>query len=84
MVLRAREANEAAAKLGIAVHSVGVHDLLDFDAAFAAIEARHADALLTLVDPFTLQHRKRMWSSQRGVVCQPFMKRASLCNLAAS
>jgi putative tryptophan/tyrosine transport system substrate-binding protein len=60
MVLRAREANEAAAKLGIAVHSVGVHDLLDFDAAFAAIEGRHADALLTLVDPFTLQHRKRI------------------------
>ena len=31
MVLRAREANDAAAKLGIAVQSVGVHDLLDFD-----------------------------------------------------
>jgi putative ABC transport system substrate-binding protein len=60
MVLRAREANDAAAKLGIAVQSVGVHDLLDFDTAFATIESSHADALLTLVDPFTLQHRRRI------------------------
>jgi len=60
MVLRAREANDAAAKLGMAVQSVGVHDLLDFDTAFAAIERSHAGALLTLVDPFTLQHRKRI------------------------
>ena len=60
MVLRAREANDAGTKLGIGIQSVGVHDLLDFDTAFAAIEKSHVDALLTLVDPFTLQHRKRI------------------------
>jgi ABC-type uncharacterized transport system substrate-binding protein len=60
MVLRAREANDAAAKLGLVLQSVGVHDLLDFETAFVAIERSGADALLTLVDPFTLQHRKRI------------------------
>jgi putative ABC transport system substrate-binding protein len=60
MVLRAREAQDAATKLGVIVESVGVHDLIDFDAAFVAIERSRADALLTLVDPFTRQHRKRI------------------------
>jgi putative tryptophan/tyrosine transport system substrate-binding protein len=60
MVLRAQEAREAAPKLGVTVQSIRVHDLVDFGAAFAAIESWHADALLTLVDPFTRQHRKRI------------------------
>jgi putative tryptophan/tyrosine transport system substrate-binding protein len=60
MVLRAQEAQDAATKLGLIVRSIGVHDLIDFDAAFAAIESDRADALLTLVDPFTLVHRKRI------------------------
>jgi putative ABC transport system substrate-binding protein len=37
-----------------------VHDLIDFDPAFARIESSQVDALLTLVDPFTSQHRKRI------------------------
>jgi len=60
MVLRAREAQDAAAKLGVTIHSIGVHDLIDFDPAFARIESGRIDALLTLVDPFTSQHRKRI------------------------
>jgi putative ABC transport system substrate-binding protein len=60
MVLRAREAQDAAAKLGVTIHSIGVHDLIDFDPAFARIESSRVDALLTLVDPFTSQHRKRI------------------------
>jgi putative tryptophan/tyrosine transport system substrate-binding protein len=60
MVLRAREAQDAAAKLGVTMQSIAVHDLIDFDAAFAMIESSRIDALLTLVDPFTLQHRKRI------------------------
>jgi putative ABC transport system substrate-binding protein len=60
MVLRAREAQEAAAKLGLTIQSVGVHDLIDFDSAFATIESGRTNALLTLVDPFTRQHRKRI------------------------
>jgi putative ABC transport system substrate-binding protein len=51
MVLRAREAQDAAAKLGATIHSIGVHDLIDFDPAFARIESGRIDALLTLVDP---------------------------------
>src|SRR6266404_3094993 len=34
MVLRAHEAQDAATRLGVAVQSVGVHDLISFDAAF--------------------------------------------------
>jgi len=60
MVLRSREAQDAAAKLGVAIKSVGVHDLISFDSAFAMIDSEPIDALLTLVDPFTSQHRKRI------------------------
>ena len=60
MVLRSREAMDAAAKLRVAITSVGVHDLISFDSAFTMIESEPIDALLTLVDPFTNQHRKRI------------------------
>src|SRR6516162_498392 len=58
MVLRARESQDTAPKLGVTIESVGVHDLINFDSAFATIESGGIDALLTLVDPFTSQHRK--------------------------
>jgi putative tryptophan/tyrosine transport system substrate-binding protein len=60
MVLRAREVNQAATKMGIDIHSVGVHVPIDLDNAFMTIESGRADALLTLVDPFTREHRKRI------------------------
>jgi len=60
MVLRAHETEGAATKLGVIIQSIGVHDLIDFDAAFGTIESSRADALLTLVDPFTLKHRERI------------------------
>src|SRR5436190_2675507 len=60
MVLRAREAQDAAAKLRVAIKSVGVHDLISFDSAFSMIDSEPIDALLILVDPFTIQHRKRI------------------------
>jgi putative ABC transport system substrate-binding protein len=60
MVLRSRETQDAATKLGVAIKSVGVHDLISFDSAFAMIDSEPIDALLTLVDPFTTQHRKRI------------------------
>jgi putative ABC transport system substrate-binding protein len=60
MVLRVREAEAAASTLGVTLLSLGVHDLIAFDAAFAAIVNGRAGALLTLVDPFTRQHRRRI------------------------
>jgi len=60
MVLRARETELAAATLGVTIQSVGVHTLTDFDSAFRAIETERPAALLTLVDPFTRLHRKRI------------------------
>ena len=42
------------------IKSVGVHDLISFDSAFAMIDSEPIDALLTLVDPFTSQHRQRI------------------------
>jgi putative ABC transport system substrate-binding protein len=60
MVLRAQETQSAAAKLGVAVISSGVHDLISFDGAFAAIKSGRGNALVTLVDPLTRQHRKRI------------------------
>ena len=60
MVLRAREAQNAADKLDLNLQSVGVHDLISFDDAFAKINSRQFNALLTLVDPFTHEHRQRI------------------------
>ncbi len=60
MVLRAREAQSSSDKLGLNLQSVGVHDLISFDAAFAKINSSQFNALLTLVDPFTREHRQRI------------------------
>ena len=60
MVLRAREAQNAADRLDLNLQSIGVHDLISFDAAFATISSSHFNALLTLVDPFTREHRQRI------------------------
>ena len=60
MVLRAREAENAADKLKLNLQSIGVHDLISFDAAFAKINGNQFNALLTLVDPFTREHRQRI------------------------
>jgi len=79
MVLRARESQNVAPKLGVTIQSVGVHDLVNFDSAFSSIENGRIDALLTLVDPFTSQHRNRIveFAAQRRA-CQPSMRRGSL------
>jgi putative ABC transport system substrate-binding protein len=60
MVLRAREAENAADKLKLNLQSIGVHDLISFDVAFGKINGNQFNALLTLVDPFTREHRQRI------------------------
>jgi putative ABC transport system substrate-binding protein len=60
MVLRAHEAQNAADKLSLNLQSIGVHDLISFDTAFARIESGRFNALLVLVDPFTREHRQRI------------------------
>jgi putative tryptophan/tyrosine transport system substrate-binding protein len=60
MVLRAHEAQNAADKMGLNLQSIGVHDLVSFDTAFARIETDRFNALLVLVDPFTHEHRQRI------------------------
>ncbi|MGA7680458.1 MAG: ABC transporter substrate-binding protein, partial [Pseudolabrys sp.] len=60
MVLRAHEAQNAADKLNLNLQSIGVHDLISFDAAFAKINGNQFNALLTLVDPFTRENRQRI------------------------
>ena len=69
MVLRAHEAQDAAGKLGLNLQSIGVHDLISFDSAFDAIQRGQFNALLTLVDPFTREHRQRIvdFAAQRGL-----------------
>jgi putative tryptophan/tyrosine transport system substrate-binding protein len=69
MVLRANETQDAAAKLGVTVQSIGVHDLIDFEGAFKAVTDGRAAALVILADPFTMAQRKRMveFAAQRGL-----------------
>lgn len=56
----ARYAEEAGKSLGLIVQSFGVHDLVDFDASFAAIQGGSSSAMLTLADPFTRANRQRI------------------------
>src|SRR5262249_37431418 len=69
MVLRANETQDAAAKLGVTVQAIGVHDLIDFEGAFKAVTDGRAAALVILADPFTMAQRKRMveFAAQRGL-----------------
>jgi len=60
MTLRAKEMQDAAVKLDVRVQSVGVHEVIDLDPAFTTISGGGAAALFTMVDPFTLTHRKRI------------------------
>jgi putative ABC transport system substrate-binding protein len=60
MVLSARQSQDAATKLGVKLKSIGVHDLVGFDSAFDAVESGRVAALLTLIDPFTREHRQRI------------------------
>jgi putative ABC transport system substrate-binding protein len=60
MVLSAGQSQNAAAKLGVAIQSIGVHDLIGFESAFAAVESGRVVGLLTLIDPFTREHRQRI------------------------
>ncbi|MGB6662380.1 MAG: ABC transporter substrate-binding protein, partial [Xanthobacteraceae bacterium] len=69
MVLRAHEAQNDADKMGLNLQSIGVHDLISFDTAFAATNGGRFNALLVLVDPFTREHRQRIvdFAAQRRV-----------------
>jgi putative ABC transport system substrate-binding protein len=60
MVLRAHETQNAADKLSLSLQSIGVHDLISFDTAFATINNGRFNALLVLVDPFTREYRQRI------------------------
>jgi putative tryptophan/tyrosine transport system substrate-binding protein len=84
MVLRAREAQNAAAKLGLTIQSVGVHDLIDFDSAFAMIESGRTNALLALPTPLRANTASESWTSRPGGACRPSMKHGNLWRPAAS
>jgi putative tryptophan/tyrosine transport system substrate-binding protein len=60
MVLRAHEARNAADKMSLNLQSIGVHDLISFDTAFATINNGGFNALLVLIDPFTREHRQQI------------------------
>jgi putative tryptophan/tyrosine transport system substrate-binding protein len=69
MVLRAKETQDAAARLGVAVQSIGVHDMTDFEGAFKTVTDGRAAALLILADPFTMASRERLveFAARRGI-----------------
>ena len=60
MKLRAKETLAAAASMGVTVQDRGVSDLDGLDKVFAMLSKDRPDALLTMVDPFTRSHRKRI------------------------
>ena len=54
------EAEAAAQRLGLRLELVAVQGPEDFDGAFSAIAARHADALLVFPSPMLFTYRKRI------------------------
>jgi putative tryptophan/tyrosine transport system substrate-binding protein len=60
MRARFEQAQVAAPAVGLTVRSVEVRDTRELDAAFEAIIREHPDALLLLVDPFTISQRARI------------------------
>jgi putative ABC transport system substrate-binding protein len=60
MRARYEQAQVAAPAVGLTVRSVEVRDTRELDAAFEAIIREHPDALLLLVDPFTISQRARI------------------------
>jgi len=60
MTLRVKEAEVAAPVLGVTIQRVGVQDPNDFERAFAALSSKAADALLVILDTFTILHQKRI------------------------
>jgi putative ABC transport system substrate-binding protein len=60
MRARFEQAQVAAPVVGLTVRSVEVRDTRELDAAFEAIIREHPDALLLLVDPFTISQRARI------------------------
>src|SRR6202140_5945732 len=60
MRARFEQARTAAPAVGLSVRSVEVRDTRELDAAFEAIAREHPEALLLLVDPFTVSQRSRI------------------------
>jgi putative tryptophan/tyrosine transport system substrate-binding protein len=60
MVLRAKQTEQAAASLGVAIQSFGVHDLTTLKPAFGAMVSGRTAAMVTLIDPFTSEHRQQI------------------------
>jgi putative ABC transport system substrate-binding protein len=60
MKLRARETLASAGSLGVTVQDRGVPDLDGLESVFVTLSKDRPDALLTMVDPFTRLHLKRI------------------------
>jgi putative tryptophan/tyrosine transport system substrate-binding protein len=60
MTLSAHRVQKVGADMGLRIQAFGLHDLLDFDGAFSAIQSGSASALLVLADPFTRSNRQRI------------------------
>jgi|SRR5215831_6232908 len=60
MKLRAKETVASAGPLGVTVQDRGVRDLDGLEGLFAILSKDRPDALLTMVDPFTRFHLKRI------------------------
>ena len=61
-----KETQAAARALGIEVQSLEVRTPDDFDGAFETVQRQHPDALMTIEDPLTFTHRKRIADFQTG------------------
>jgi putative ABC transport system substrate-binding protein len=56
----AKETESAAGALGIALRSLEVRGHGEFDSAFESARREHLDALITVEDPLTIDHRKQI------------------------
>jgi putative tryptophan/tyrosine transport system substrate-binding protein len=55
-----KQVQAASGTLGIEVQSLDLRQPDDFDGAFETVQRQHPDALMTIEDPLTFNHRKRI------------------------
>jgi putative ABC transport system substrate-binding protein len=61
MALRIKEVESVAGPLGLNLQIMGVRDPNAFEEPFSAMTQKRADALLVVLDPFTVRHRNRIF-----------------------
>ena len=81
MVLSAHQSQDAAAKLGLTIQSIGVHDLISFDSALQSSKMVGSQHYSRSSTPSRASTGSESWISQPNGIYRPSMMRGNSCNI---